>query len=578
MKKSICIILGISMFMLSACGSKVDVNINQPADTDNEVTADASEEKDEETADPKEDEAPAEDDAQVTATQPVYKLVRQYFSEDYSGSSKTDGSGDSLEGRQVYDGMTETIMVADACKDQFPKLYENFNLAAKEEFKSNKENAESMIEQANADADSSADDERPFIGPWTDYSTENIIRADEKVVSYICDFSNFTGGAHGSYGRTAATYDVESGEKLELTDVADTTIDQLAPAIKDKLLEKADEDDFFPELDDTLKSYSLTSVPDGSEEVSLVWYLGFDGIHFYFGPYALAAYAMGDWDIVIGYDEFPGTVDEKYLPDTDRGYVTASNLWFNSSSAEEDSDETLHFVYEGQEEEFSPNGFVDCTALSLRQGSKSAKAEDEYFSFSYVKDSCRQYKVVTADKKEYIYVNLLTYNDYVDVAVFDITGGDIKFAGAHTCHVVYEDFEDDTYAGEFIPTDPENLYYSEVGDLIGTYSCYGRYVVGADGLPEFADKYYTMAWGADPVKSVQDIEVTVLDENGDETGTETLPAGTKYRPLRTDNKTYMDCEIDDGREVRLKYSSSGYPAEINGKSVDDLFENLMYAG
>jgi len=592
-KKIMCIILAMTMMILSACASVTVNNKVQPA---GDAINEASDIVDGETV--QAGEADLEEEA-TDAAKPVYKLVKQYFSRDYEGTNKTDGDGEPLEGKEVYDGTNQTIMLADESKELYPDLYESLNGDAKKEIDAAKKYSDSMISQANEDADSSVTDKRPFIGPWTDYVHENIIRADRNVISYTRDFSSFSGGAHGIYGRSGITYDVKTGKRLVLADVVDTTKDSLVSVLKEKLLKMGEErndgdEDVFFDLDETLGGYSLTVQndpanyyeqsaeeaemdEDAEPETGFVWYLGYDGVHFYFGPYELAAYALGDWEVIVGYDEFPGTVKEEYLPKTDEGYVTASFIPMWSSDLDDGSDDSLHFIFKPEDGQDDVSDEIDATSLTLKKGSKEAVA-DEYFFYNYNSNSARQYRVVTADNREYIYINLLTLDDYTDVVVFDITGGDIKLAGTYSCHLVYEDTGDDNYAGEFMLTDPENMYYAEVGNLLGTYTCYGRYVVGPDGLPQFADNDYAINWGSENVTSLKDIKVTVLDENGNETGDETVPAGTHFVPVRTDNKSYVDCTIDDNRTVRLKYTKTDYPIEIDGTSVDDLFDGLVYAG
>ena len=586
MNKKICILLSMVMVTLSACGVNVNINSKQSSEEVKEENVQVAEEAAEETDSAEETDTDMEDaDSEAAVAGPVYKLVEKYYSEEYSGNNKADGDGDSLEGKQVYDGMSETLMVADESKELYPNLYEKLNSDAREAIELADKIASEQSKEANEDADSSADDERPFMGPWTDYSSINIKRADNKVISYTRDFANFYGGAHGMYGRTGITYDVESGERLALTDIVDTTQEELIRILKDTILEKGDED-AYSDLDEDLKNYSLTTEnpvltdPDTdyeSYEPGFDWYLGYDGVHFYFGPYEIAAYAVGDTEVVIGYDELPGTVNKDYIPETDKGYIVSSDIPVSDGQWEDEDDPELKFIYGTDDQEYDDSGWINCTSLTLKQGDKSATAEDEYFSYSYGKDSFRQYRVVTAEGKEYIYVCVLTFNDYYDVIVYDITGGDIKLSGIFSCHLAYEDWNTD-YAGEFIPTDPDNMIFAEVGDLFGTYICYGRYVPGADGIPEYADDHYEISWSSEKVKSLKDIKVTVLDEDYNEQGEEELAAGTEFTPVRTDNESYMDCVIDDGRIIRLKYSKTDYPAEIDGVSVDDLFDGLIYAG
>ena len=575
MKKRICIILASAMFTLSACGTNVNVNVQS---ADNEVVDETKDEVPEETEPATEDEI---EESEHAGKLPVYKLVSKYYDQQYSGKEKEDGAGEKLEGKKVFEGLDQEIMVGDDSKDLYPELYKALNddsLAALENADSN---AQGMIEQAEQDAETSKADERPFYGPYTDISRVRVTRADAKVLSYCKDYTSFMGGAHGMYGTSGCNYDVATGKKLDITDIADVTESQLIPVIKEKLLQ-LNEPAAYDDLDEKLAAYKLGVETQYNEETDeyvfgFNWYLDFDGIHFYFGPYEIAAYATGASDVLIGYDEFPGKFKEEYLPDKNKGYIVGSEIPMYGKSWDDDSDKSLHFVFDTDDQESEDSNEWDVTSLTLKCGDKSATASDLYFWYSYDMDYVDQYKVVTADGREYIYVCALSLDDLTDIIVFDMTGGDIKLAGVTSYYMDGVDPDSD-HRGEFIFTDPENIYLADNCDMLGTFSCDARFVVGADGMPEFADKDYGIYWGDDKVRSLKDIKVTSLNENYEEQGEETLPAGSSILPVRTDMKTYIDCRLDDGKLIRLKYDSIDYPAKINGESVDDLFDNLMYAG
>lgn len=581
MRKTICIMLGTILLTLSACHANVNVNVPQPSDDQGQniesseaATSDEAKSVDEaKDGDEAKDEAKSVDEPQngagENALPPVYKLIKKYYSEEYKGSNKTDGDGDSLEGKKVYDGTNETLMLADECKDLYPELYKALNAAAKDEIKAGDDYAAGQTKLAMEDADSSFEDGRPFMGPYTDYSIIGIMRADKSVISYTKSFSNFTGGAHGMYGKFGTTYDVNAGKMLELTDVVDAKAADLVPILKEKILKDADPAD-FEDLDENLANYNMTG------QNSFNWFLGFDGIHFYFGPYEIAAYAVGDTEVVIGYDELAGKVKEEYVPLISSGYIVASEIPMYATPYDSDTDTSLHFVCNTEEKSYDETGFIDCTSLTLKQGDKSATAEDLYFSFYYDYDSNRQYRVVTDDGKEYIYVEALTFDDFTDIVVFDVTGGDIKLAGVYGCIIPGADINTDYY-GDYMLTDPDNMYLGDRSWLFGTFGCYGRHVVGADGLPKFTDPDYKVAWDQNGVKSLKDVTATVLDTERNEKGSETIPAGLAFHPVRTDNKSYIDCELDDGRTVRLKFSSTNYPIQIDGQNIEDIFDGLVFA-
>ena len=577
MKKRICLFVLAAAFVLSACGGNVNVNVN---------VADSSEQdekKDEVPEETEEAKEPAADGSKQTEPEkmPVYKLVSKYFHETYNGKEKEDAEGNSLEGKQVFDGLAQAVMVAEESKDAYPQLYKSLNEASVASLDAASSNAEGMISQAQEDASTSKKDNRPFFGPYNDYLRVSVCRADSKVLSYCEDYSNFMGGAHGMYGRSGYTYDVATGKKLSLTDVVKLTEDDLIPVLKEKLLEQNDESE-YDDLDEKLKGYKLDSETVYDEETEELtygynWYLDHDGMHFYFGPYEIAPYAVGAADVVIAYDELPGDVNEEYLPDENAGYIVTSDIPMVARQWDDESDTGLHFVYDTDESSEDYDYGYDCTALTLKKGDKSATAEDEYFTYNYEKNYVKQYKVVTADGREYIYVCALTFNDYTDVMVFDISNDDIRLSGVFTCHLVY-DTTDEDHAGEFIPTDPENMYFGQTGDLFGTYTCYGRYVVGSDGMPEPVDSVYKISWGSEEATSLKSVKVTMLDDEYNEQGEETIDAGEHFLPIRTDNSSFVDCRLDDGRLVRLKFTKTDYPSQIDGVNVDDLFEGLVYAG
>lgn len=578
MKKRICLLFLAAAFVLSACGgANVNVNVNIPSGSDEKVEKEEVPEKKEAA----EDSVPNGDTQEEAKKLPVYKLVSKYFSEHYDGKEKEDGEGNPLEGKQVFDGLAQALMVAEESKDTYPELYKSLNDESIRSLEASQANADGLISQAMDDAENSKKENRPFFGPYSDYSRVSISRADSKLLSFFEDYSNFMGGAHGMYGRSGYTYDINTGKKLSITDVVKLTEDDLVPVLKEKLLAQNDEDE-YDDLDEKLKNYKLDSETVFDEETQELtcgynWYLDYDGMHFYFGPYEIASYAVGAVDVVIAYDELPGTMNDKYLPDKKSGYIVNSDITMVGKEWDDESNTELHFVYDAEESEDSYDYGYDCTALTLKKGDKSATAEDEFFTYNYDKNYLKQYKVVTADGREYIYVCALTFNDYTDVMVFDINDDDIKLAGVFTCHLVY-DTTDSKHSGEFIPTDPENMYFAQVGDLFGTYTCYGRYIVGKDGMPESVDSVYKISWGSEEAKSLKSVKVTMLDEEYNEQGEETVDAGEHFLPIRTDNSSFVDCRLDDGRLVRLKFTQTDYPSQIDGVNVEDLFEGLVYAG
>ena len=510
---------------------------------------------------------------------PVYKVITKYYNEFYDGSYKTDKDGNSLENKRLFESKYQTVMLTDSCKTTYSALYQTLKDKASTELKAAQDYAEATTKSAKEDLENSIGNDYEFFGPYYNNNTVSISRADDSILS-ICNYGeSFMGGAHGSYGLTGETYDVRTGTELKITDVLSLTEEELNPMLKEKILATSEDEDQFWDLDDSLSHYKFSpkeTDPDDYEnyEYPYDWYLDHDGIHFYFGPYAIAAYAYGATDIVFNYDELKGQFNEKYLPLDEKGYITALHLPIYPIQYDDDTSD-LHLVYEPYDDTDDSQS-ITCKSLALKQKAKSAKVAID-FDYDYTINPISSYKVVTKEGKEYIYVSVLTYSDYTEFIVFDATGGDVKLLGQNYFHMIYIDAGSD-FGGELVLTDPENMYFGQVGDKLGTYTFYGRYIVGQDGLPMLADTAYTISWISQDIKSVKDINVTRIDADGTEHADETLPSGSHITPVRTNNETYMDCQLDDGSFIRLKFSNKDYPAQIDGESVDDLFEGLVYAG
>ena len=137
----------------------------------------------------------------------------------------------------------------------------------------------------------------------TEDAWENTLSAqsDAAVVAdtllvYTIDMSGYSGGAHGYYGRTVRNYSLKGGYDLMLNDLFDATQrDLLDELIRDKLYDRygvADDvglaaEGFFPEEIAATENFAI----------------GEQGITFYYNPYDIGCYALGDVEVHIGFDE-----------------------------------------------------------------------------------------------------------------------------------------------------------------------------------------------------------------------------------------------------------------------------------
>ena len=59
--------------------------------------------------------------------------------------------------------------------------------------------------------------------------------------------------------------------------------------------------------------------------------------------------------------------------------------------------------------------------------------------------------------------------------------------------------------------------------------------------------------------------------------TEILKEGTKVETFRTDNESFVDVKLEDGRIGRFQMTFE-YPMTIDGMDVEEIFDGIMYAG
>ena len=578
MKKRYALMAGLLIIALSGCSLSAPSSDENAENGQQEQETTASQEA----GDSGEGTA-SEEDTTPSIDSPIYKIVTRYQHEYYEGDYVVDNEGNSLENKPLFVGKAQALMLTDDCKDAYPALYKALYDSASDYLQGAENDAITTAQYAKEDLEYAIQEDLFFYGPYTSTNTVSIARSDEKYLS-ICDFGeDFSGGAHGSYGMGTVTYDVNTGAVITIDQVVNIPEEQLNSIIIDKIQSASTENDQFWDLGETLAHYRYN--PDTAKgadnmenyEYAYTWYLGYDGVHFYFGPYEIGPYSNGDTDICIGYDEVDGAINEEFLPNASKGYITAVSLpqWSKESDSGLDNS-PLHLVYEKEDPDSDDSDYFTCRTLTLKEKDKSATAE-VYFDYNYTVNPINSYYVNTADGREYIYVSVLSYNDYTELMVFDISDDDIKLVGQDTFHYVYVDSDTD-FAGELVWADPDRMCFGQVGNMLGTYTCYANYSVGADGMPVLADEEYTVSWCSEDISLAKELTVPIIDNDGNEQSKETLPVGTHITAVKTDNNTYMDCKLDDGRMIRLNYSNSDYPAEIDGIKVDELFEGLTYAG
>ena len=163
------------------------------------------------------------------------------------------------------------------------------------------ENRNSEIEGLRTGYAKAAAEDAAFGEPTDSYRYSIIqqletARVDERVISLIERNSEYTGGAHGSWGSSGITFDAENGEILELSDLltdAEGFQEKAEEYILSRLAEREAEG-LFPDYENTIRQM-WTNGPN--------WYLDAAGITFVFQPYLIGPWAMGEVLVTVPYTE-----------------------------------------------------------------------------------------------------------------------------------------------------------------------------------------------------------------------------------------------------------------------------------
>ena len=170
------------------------------------------------------------------------------------------------------------------------------------------------------------------------YESIALGRSDENVLSVNIGYTDYSGGAHGYYSNTGASFDAKSGARLTLGDVCNDTV-RLADIVADTLY--SSEPDAFTSGRDALYRTILDEYVNAAN--NSCWVLMPEGILFYFPPYSVTFYAAGQPNALIKFADHPDLFNPTYTNPQSTYAVYASSEgadWIlddynNDGSAEE---------------------------------------------------------------------------------------------------------------------------------------------------------------------------------------------------------------------------------------------------
>lgn len=398
-----------------------------------------------------------------------------------------------------------------------------------------------------------------------------LTRADSKVLSFINAETAFLGGAHGSYYENGEVFNSETGEKLELTDVV-TDLDAVYQFVTESLKENYEKESFFEGYEEWLEE--MFYEPGGAMSSPLEWILTMEGMEFRFSPYVLGPWVAGTFEVKIPYmgnedlfrEEYLCTIEhpirkiepnEEIYVDTD-GDGIEDKVWFSESWSEDTYCTTVTVNREGEREDGS--GF-----------SSTISKDDIYGTFA------EAYLLYSEEETPYLYLEFLMDNDWRKLEI-------VRLAETENFHSMsFIDGRGTSVYGHFI-SDPNQFALYDRLDILGTYMAYKNYRVGEDGMPVSNDEIYNIvSYHSDwryALTAKREIPVLMHAEDGGEKIETTLPKGTRFRPRKTDAKTMVEMELEDGRrcDILVERNEGEHTYYIDGVSEYDCFGDVPYAG
>lgn len=128
-----------------------------------------------------------------------------------------------------------------------------------------------------------------------------VMYENEKHITLANYSVGYTGGAHGSFGTTLATFNKLTGKKLKLTDIINAAGIQLLPA----LLDKAARAQFGINNSKPLNQngFLVAKIKPGSN-----FYVTSEGIGFIFAPYLIKPFSDGEVNLMVPFTALKASV------------------------------------------------------------------------------------------------------------------------------------------------------------------------------------------------------------------------------------------------------------------------------
>ena len=370
-------------------------------------------------------------------------------------------------------------------------------------------------------------------------------RSDEAIVSFAqSEESYMTGAAHPGHDIRGVNLDPRTGEFLDLKDVI-ADYDGLYEYTAAYLKEHYDPAVYFEEYEETLRQMFY-----GEDQSSIEWTMDRSGLTLYFNTYVLAPYAAGGQEVLVSFEACEHLFQKEYVVKDQAMSIKMMEGMAERVDVNGDGwkDELLLTVEKNEDPyRFEYLLTITCNGTALKM--------EQYGGFSDA------YLLISEAGNGCLYVETATENDYRHLDLF-------TFRDGTPSHV-------ETTGKSFLnqpPVNPEDFLLYERLDVLGTYIGWQKCTIMDDGTFEITDPVYEIinydsGYGEYTVTALREIQG--------------IPAGTKCTPRRTDGKSFVEMELDDGTYRRVFVSPK--EDEMWGWNVDGVdeyqsFDGIRYVG
>lgn len=521
-----------------------------------------------------------EDTSEEAVNHPVRPLIEEYTNGNYA--KKTDAD--------LYIGYTakcDNVVLSQEDAERYPELAAALEASKQERLGKISEMYEFLKENAEEIVEYREESEQSYETYLDVNYSDGVVRADSKVLSIRTSYTDYAGGAHGYYYDFGSAYDVASGKKLTLGDIV-ASEDAFRQAVTEKL-----EDTFKNEYQTELNKEELNANLDGlfgrgkyadPDYGAPGWVLGVNGITVFFPPYSLGAYALGQQEVFISFEEYPDVLNKEYQFKSD-SFIVPLVKW-SDNYYDLDGDGTIDRLAIDVIPASYDEGNIDTlTKMIIRINGTETELE------TYTYDGYSLYLAVNEGKSS-LYFITQEENDYSILEVYDLSGSAPKEAGEYhgyegmLGYEYHEPFGEQENAEGFMEgvsvsknaalTDPHHMILTSRLDMLGTYEGWRICQADKNGVPQSRELYNAVTYY--PLTALRDIELENTDIEGSETGEPvTVKEGTKLTICRTDGERIVI--LTDGSSFyRATIDASDWPRKVNGIPEDEAFDGLFYAG